>query len=64
MNLSLQSAQFKRELAQLQGKLATLESQPKLEEALADVQERNNELEELLEAKCAEIEGNDDRILE
>ena len=64
MNLSLQSAQFKRELGQLQDKVTALESRPRLEETLASLEERNNEMEELLRAKCAEIEENDDHALE
>ena len=63
INLSLQSAQFKRELAKLQDKLVELESR-RLEDALVDLEEKNNEMEKLLRAKCAEIEGNDDRALE
>lgn len=63
INLSLQSAQFKRELAKLQDKLVELESR-RLEDALVDLEEKNNEMEKLLRAKCAEIEENDDRALE
>ena len=48
----------------LDGELAALKSRPKLEQALADLEERNNEMEELLKKKCAEIEQNDDRVLE
>ncbi|KAF5352735.1 hypothetical protein D9756_005910 [Leucocoprinus leucothites] len=64
VNLSLQSAQFKRELAKLQDKLVALESKRNLEDALSELEERNNEMEELLRTKCAEIEENDDRALE
>jgi len=63
INLSLQSAQFKRELAQLQDKLAEVESRH-LEDALVDLEEKNNEMDKLLRAKCTEIEENDDRALE
>ncbi|KAJ7786606.1 hypothetical protein B0H16DRAFT_1491052 [Mycena metata] len=52
VNLSLQNAQHRREMSELQSQLA------------ADLEERNNEMEELLKIKCAEIEENDDRALE
>jgi hypothetical protein len=64
VNLSLQGAQHKREMADVQRQLAGLRSQPNLQDALAELEERNNEMEELLRAKCAEIEENDDRALE
>lgn len=64
MNLSLQNAQHKRETAELQRELSALKTRPNLESALAELEERNNEMEELLRAKCAEIEENDDRVLE
>jgi hypothetical protein len=35
-----------------------------VEAALADLETRNNEMEELLRTKCSEIEENDDRALE
>ncbi|KAJ6483897.1 hypothetical protein DFH09DRAFT_1004524 [Mycena vulgaris] len=64
VNLSLQSAQHRREMAELQSQLAALQSQPDLEGVVAELEERNNEMEELLKNKCAEIEENDDRALE
>ena len=63
-NLSLQNAQFKRETADLQKQLTVLRSRPDLQSAVAELEERNNEMEELLRSKCAEIEENDDRALE
>ncbi|KAJ7109927.1 hypothetical protein C8R44DRAFT_800953 [Mycena epipterygia] len=64
VNLSLQSAQHRREMSELQRQLATLQSQPDLGNVVAELEERNNEMEELLKNKCAEIEENDDRALE
>ena len=64
VNLSLQNAQHKRETSELQRELAILRSRPNLEQALSELEERNTEMEELLRAKCAEIEENDDRVLE
>lgn len=64
VNLSLQSVQHKREMADLRREVEALSSKPDLEEALVELENRNNEMEELLKAKCAEIEENDDRALE
>ncbi|KAF9469811.1 hypothetical protein BDZ94DRAFT_30117 [Collybia nuda] len=64
VNLSLQGAQHKREMADVRRELSTLRSQPDLQVILGELEERNNEMEELLRAKCTEIEENDDRVLE
>ncbi|KDR85735.1 hypothetical protein GALMADRAFT_218825 [Galerina marginata CBS 339.88] len=64
VNLSLQNAQHKRETAEFQRELSAYRSRPNLDHALAELEERNNEMEELLRAKCTEIEENDDRVLE
>ncbi|KAJ7459169.1 hypothetical protein B0H11DRAFT_1737318 [Mycena galericulata] len=64
VNLSLQNAQHRREMSELQKQLTALQSQPDLSGVIADLEDRNNEMEELLKSKCAEIEENDDRALE
>ncbi|KAH9486241.1 hypothetical protein JR316_0000305 [Psilocybe cubensis] len=64
VNLSLQNAQHKRETTEFQRELSALRSRPNLELALSELEERNTEMEELLRAKCTEIEENDDRVLE
>jgi hypothetical protein len=64
VNLSLQGAQHKREMADLQRELSHLRSQPNLTDAVSELEERNNEMEALLRSKCTEIEENDDRALE
>jgi hypothetical protein len=64
VNLSLQSAQHKREMAELQKEVDALRSKPDLTAALIELEERNNEMEELMREKCAEIEENDDKVLE
>lgn len=64
VNLSLQSAQHKRETSEIQREVLSLRRIPNLESALRDLEERNNEMEELLRSKCSEIEANDDRVLE
>ncbi len=48
----------------MQRELAAFKTKPNLDTVLARLEERNNEMEELLRAKCAEIEENDDRTLE
>jgi predicted nucleic acid-binding Zn-ribbon protein len=64
VNLSLQNAQHKRETSDLQRQLTSLRRIPNFETALHELEERNTEMEELLRSKCAEIEANDDRVLE
>ena len=64
VNLSLQNAQHKREMTELERELSAFRLMPNLEQALAELEERNSEMEELLRNKCVEIEENDDRALE
>ncbi|TFK77433.1 hypothetical protein BDN72DRAFT_753971, partial [Pluteus cervinus] len=64
INISLQTAQHKREIADMRSELNTLRCRPNLEQAMAELEERNSEMEELLRKKCAEIEENDDKALE
>ncbi|KAF8971725.1 hypothetical protein BDZ97DRAFT_1784777 [Flammula alnicola] len=64
VNLSLQNAQHKRETTEFRRELSALRTRPNLEQALAELEERNTEMEDLLRAKCTEIEENDDRVLE
>jgi hypothetical protein len=51
-------------MAEMQQQLAALRSRPNLDGIVAELEERNNEMEELLKHKCAEIEENDDRAIE
>jgi myosin protein heavy chain len=51
-------------MADLQRELTLLRTQPNLTDAVSELEERNNEMEELLRSKCIEIEENDDRALE
>lgn len=64
VHMSLQNAQHKREMTELQRELSAFRSKPNFGQALAELEERNGEMEELLRNKCAEIEENDDRALE
>ncbi|KAH7930915.1 hypothetical protein BV22DRAFT_1053449 [Leucogyrophana mollusca] len=64
INLALQGAQHEQILSVLRRELASLQSQPNLQDALIDLEERNREMDELLKSKCAEIEDYDDKILE
>ncbi|KAJ3855278.1 hypothetical protein EV368DRAFT_34975, partial [Lentinula lateritia] len=60
VNLSLQNTQHKREVSQLLHEVETLRGRPDLEGVVAELEERINEMEELLRRKCEEIEENDD----
>jgi hypothetical protein len=51
-------------MSNLNRELAALRSQPNLEETVTQLQARNDEMDELLRSKCAEIEENDDRFIE
>lgn len=48
----------------LRREIQAMRANPSLEEKIADLEERNMDLEELLRNKCNEIEDNDDRIIE
>ena len=62
--MSLLTAQYKRELADAQRELDRLRSNGNPEQVIAELEERNKDMEQLLKQKCAEIEENDDRALE
>ncbi|KII94276.1 hypothetical protein PLICRDRAFT_36532 [Plicaturopsis crispa FD-325 SS-3] len=64
MELTLQVAQHERLIAGLRREVSTLRAVPSLEGVVAELQEKNQEMEELLRNKCAEIEDNDDRFIE
>ncbi|CDO73022.1 hypothetical protein BN946_scf185007.g76 [Trametes cinnabarina] len=63
-NLAMQTIQHEQTVASLKRELNTLRAQPRLEDEIADLREKNAEMEELLRAKCLEIEENDDRFIE
>lgn len=63
-NLTLQATQHEKVVAALRREISSLQSGPELRSALADLEERNREMDDLLRAKCQEIEEYDDRILE
>ncbi|KAL1761876.1 hypothetical protein FB107DRAFT_254270 [Schizophyllum commune] len=64
IDLNLERAGYQREVATLKAEVDVLRSKPDMETALAELEERNTEMEEMLRQKCAEIENNDDRVLE
>ncbi|KAJ2931894.1 hypothetical protein H1R20_g5200, partial [Candolleomyces eurysporus] len=64
LNLSLLTAQHKREMAEAQREVERLRSKSNLEQTIAELEERNQEMDQLLKEKCTEIEENDDRTLE
>lgn len=63
VKLDLQVAQHNKAVETLRKELAALQETAKLEDTVADLQDRNTEMEELLKAKCQEIEENDDRFI-
>lgn len=64
INLSLQTVRNEQIISNLRQELAILQANPKLDDVVAELEERNRDMDELLKSKCAEIEENDDRILE
>lgn len=64
INLSLQSVRHDQVVSGLRRELTTLKANPRLDEVVAELEERNRDMDELLKNKCAEIEENDDRMLE
>lgn len=63
-NLTLQTTQHEKVVTALRREIASLQAGPELHSALADLKEKNREMDNLLRAKCQEIEEYDDRILE
>ena len=63
-NLAMQSIQHEQTIASLRRELQALRTQPRFEDELAELKEKNVEYEELLRAKCLEIEENDDKFIE
>lgn len=63
-NLAMQSIQHEQTIASLKRELNALRTQPRFEDELAELQEKNAEYEELLRAKCLEIEENDDKFID
>jgi hypothetical protein len=60
VNYALQA----QDLASVRRELATLREKPNLEEVVAELREKNQEMDELLRQKSTEIEENDDRFIE
>ena len=63
-NLAMQIIQHEQTVATLKRELTALRIQPNFEDELAELKEKNAEYEELLRAKCLEIEENDDKFIE
>ncbi|KAH7910446.1 hypothetical protein BJ138DRAFT_1065179 [Hygrophoropsis aurantiaca] len=64
INLALQAAQHEQIISALRRELTSIRSQPNLQDIVSDLEEKNQELDDLLKSKCAEIEDYDDRILD
>ncbi|KAH9837236.1 uncharacterized protein C8Q71DRAFT_822313 [Rhodofomes roseus] len=61
---SMREIQQEQTIHALKRDLHALRSNPSLQEKIADLEERNMDMEELLRNKCMEIEENDDRFIE
>ena len=61
---SMREIQQEQTINALKRDLQAMRANPSMEEKIADLEERNMDLEELLRNKCTEIEDNDDRIIE
>ena len=61
---SMREIQQEQTINALKRDLQVMRANPSMEEKIADLEERNMDLEELLRNKCTEIEDNDDRIIE
>lgn len=51
-------------MSSLRWELDAVRSEPKLHDVVAELEEKNREMDQLLQSKCVEIEDYDDRILE
>ncbi|GJE89619.1 hypothetical protein PsYK624_057230 [Phanerochaete sordida] len=64
ISLSLQAVQHEKIVRDLRNELESLQESSKLAETVEELREQNQEMEDLLKAKCLEIEENDDRFIE
>ena len=64
VQLSLQNAQHTDIVSALKRELESMRNKPDFESRLAGLQEKYNDMEELLRAKCVEVEATDDKYLE
>ena len=60
----MQAVHHEKTVSDLRKELEALQEVSKLEETVFELRERNEEMEQLLRAKCLEIEENDDRFIE
>jgi hypothetical protein len=64
VRLSLQESKHKEAVSALKQELEASRSKSGSEDEFKDLKERYDEMEELLKAKCAEVEATDDKYLE
>ncbi|KAG1826291.1 uncharacterized protein BJ212DRAFT_1475623 [Suillus subaureus] len=64
LSLALQTTQHEKAMSSLRWELDAVRSEPKLRDVVAELKEKNREMDQLLQSKCSEIEDYDDRILE
>ena len=63
VKLDLQVAQHNKAVDSLRKELAALQDTARLADTVTDLEEKNQEMDVLLKAKCQEIEENDDRFI-
>ena len=64
MQLTLQSVKHKEVVDSFNSQLARLQATSELQETVLELQEKNEDLEKLLQDKNGEIEENDDRFIQ
>jgi len=64
INLSFQTVEHEKTVSSLRRELQSLRENSNLQSTVLELQEKNAEMEELLRAKCLEIEENDDRFID
>lgn len=64
ISLSFKTNQYEQKLAMMQRELQRQQSHRHCQENIAELNEKNEYLEEMLRMKSVEIEENDDRFIE
>jgi hypothetical protein len=64
LTLAFQKSEHEQTVSSLRRDIASLRSKPNMESVVAELEEKNRELEEMLRCKCEEVEENDDRFIE
>ncbi len=64
MELTLQSIKHKEVVDSLNAQLGRMQADGELRETILELQEKNEDLEKMLQEKNVEIEENDDRFIQ